>query len=61
MDPVVWLLLRMVYHIYVEIALFLCAVLVLEKIQCHSNRFCHEVRCNTTVPNFSTPTVCLTG
>lgn len=61
MDPAVWLLLRMVYYISAEIALSLCAVLELEKTWCHSNRFCHEVRCDTTVPSFSTPVVCLTG
>lgn len=61
MDAIVWLLLRMVYHISVEIALFLSAMLVLQKIRCHSTRFCHEVRCDTTVPTFSAPMVCLSG
>lgn len=61
MDPIVWLLLRTVYHISVGIALFLCAVLVLEKIQCHSNGFCHEVRWDTPPPTSSTPTVYLIG
>lgn len=56
-----WLLPKMLYGISIETALFLCAMLVLEKIPCHSNRFCHEVRYDTTVPNFSVPMACLTG